>query len=321
MNASTPESSSPQDASTVAMDARIRWAPDPSWAAAAMSKRRFGGIPGLVVRSVLALFFLGLSILILSAMFVNDSDERPWQALLIVAFLLLVAGMVGWELGQQIHATRLSGRIRDAGRERGMQAVCPRCAGEPFVPDQPCCRRFPRGWTPEDLADFWHAIAMARRQAGTAIKREYQHRRGPLRASMAFPGGGWIGRLAAWTRLGGAMFWPLFAATILGFGGTLIAFAAPMLGAPIGGPWVWWIGPGALAIGVFVAGRAFLRYRRESSQADEVTGPRCRACGYELHPPWSVVCPECGSRLDAWNTVSFARDFEGEGVREALQNH
>ncbi len=294
MNASTPESSSPQDASTVAMDARIRWAPDPSWAAAAMSKRRFGGIPGLVVRSVLALFFLGLSILILSAMFVNDSDERPWQALLIVAFLLLVAGMVGWELGQQIHATRLSGRIRDAGRERGMQAVCPRCAGEPFVP--------------EDLADFWHAIAMARRQAGTAIKREYQHRRGPLRASMAFPGGGWIGRLAAWTRLGGAMFWPLFAATILGFGGTLIAFAAPMLGAPIGGPWVWWIGPGALAIGVFVAGRAFLRYR-------------CRACGYELHPPWSVVCPECGSRLDAWNTVSFARDFEGEGVREALQNH
>ncbi|MEC8319966.1 MAG: zinc ribbon domain-containing protein [Planctomycetota bacterium] len=313
------DDSTPRDRDeAVKMDARVRWAPDPSWAATAMSKRRFGGIPGLVVRIVLVMFFIGMSALPIVALFVDDGVERPWEALLIVGFLLLFAGLVSWELGQQIRAIRLSVRIRDAGRERGMRTVCPRCAGDPFIAGHPCCRRFPRGWTSEALSDFWHAIAMARRQAGAAIKREYLHRRGPFRTSIAFPGGGWIGRLATWTRLGGAMFWPLFAATILGFGGTLVAFVAMMLGTPIGGPWIWWIGPGALLIGAVLAGRVFLRYRRETSQADELTGPRCRACGYELHPPWSLVCPECGSRLDAWNTVSFAPDFDGEGVGKAL---
>ena len=45
----------------------------------------------------------------------------------------------------------------------------------------------------------------------------------------------------------------------------------------------------------------------------------CRSCGYELRPPWSGRCPECGSGLDAWNTVSFVRDWRGDGSHILFQ--
>lgn len=271
----------------------------------------------MIVRGLLAALLLTPSIGLL-ILVTRPGPLRPGEAWILIALFGTLSGLVTWELVQQIRAIGLSRRVKTAGLQRGLRSVCPRCAGDPFGAT-PCCGRFPRAWTWQTLHDFWHAIALARRQPASTIKNAYQRRCGPERTSVTHPGGGWLGRLLSWTRLGRAMIWPMLAAVILGFAGTLAALVAIRQGATINGPWIWWIVPGALAIGLVLAGRTFLRHRHQTTLADELTTPKCRACGYELHPPWASRCPECGTGLDAWNTVSFAHRHTGEGVNPVLQ--
>ena len=47
--------------------------------------------------------------------------------------------------------------------------------------------------------------------------------------------------------------------------------------------------------------------------------PRCRGCGFKLHPPCPMICPECGNGLGAWNTVSFVPDWPGDGTRRPVE--
>ena len=90
--------------------------------------------------------------------------------------------------------------------EEAVEEICPHCGLDPFI-HEGCCRYFPRGWRPVDLFAFCHDVATAtsvpptegaRRLDGVDSQERnrlihaWYRERGPTRASMTCPTGGWI---------------------------------------------------------------------------------------------------------------------------------
>ena len=217
-------------------------------------------------------------------------------------------------------------------REEAVERVCPHCRLDPFIHGG-CCRDFPRGWRRADLFAFWHDVASATSKLPTDGARrlhdwnyEEQNRlihawyreRGPVRASMACPTGGWIQWVCNRARIVLDLVFPIFilfsvAQAIHTMPGDYI----PDLKLPVD------VSGGLLTLSIFavflVAGFMFFpRWRhsfflafRQLRSVSNANHPACRGCGHILHQLKADRCTECGHWLHAWDSVMFHPGLDG----------
>ena len=217
-------------------------------------------------------------------------------------------------------------------REEAVERICPHCRLDPFI-HEGCCRGFPRGWRRADLFAFWHDVASATSIPPTEGARRlhrlndeerrrlihaWYRERGPVRASMACPTGGWIQWMCNRARIVLDLVFPIF--VLYGAASAIITLPGehiPDLQLPVG------VSESLLTLSIFavflVAGFMFLpRWRltflvafRQFRSASDANHPACRGCGHILHQLKADHCTECGHELDAWNSVMFHRSLAG----------
>ena len=217
-------------------------------------------------------------------------------------------------------------------RDEAVERICPHCRLDPFI-HEGCCRDFPRGWRPADLFAFWHDVASATSIPPTEGARRlhrlddeerrrlihaWYRERGPVRASMACPTGGWIQWVCNRARIILDLVFPIF--VLYGMASAIITLPGeyiPDLQLPMG------VSESLLTLSIFavflVAGFMFLpRWRltflvafRQLRSVLDANHPACQGCGHILHQLKADRCTECGHELDAWNSVMFHPGLDG----------
>lgn len=285
-------------------------------------------VNGLVIRwmGVVMWLLLGLSLLMVTApaRFGANASFAP----VMVTFLPLMGGYAAAAVLGFLYRRRRERRwTRDP--EASFGDGCPHC-GQPSRDDVPCCSRMPMGWSADDRIAYWHEVETAGTRlpdarrvvdptspatrlntAGDRRRAAWGRPRGPSGSSPAAPAGGRSQRIqAAWILLG-ELNWRLV---------VLLIFGAP-LGLLFGRGFAGLTGsdlPVKVVIVVLAIASAIppiLRFRARAIPSI----PRCRGCGFKLHPPCPMICPECGNGLGAWNTVSFVPDWPGDGTRRPVE--
>lgn len=201
--------------------------------------------------------------------------------------------------------------------------ACPSCGRGPEA-DRPCCPRMPADWCDADRLAFWHEVETATTHLGETRRspnpwsvnttfltdaerrrRAWYRPRGPHGSSPAVPRGG-VGHwtLAGW-RLFGSMFWAAVLAWYLArasLGPTSALDLEGFIGLALPAILIWGVIP----------------HIRECLTRSAPPVPRCRSCGFEIHGSPGTRCPECGSGLNAWNSVSFVPDWPGDDTRRPV---
>ena len=217
-------------------------------------------------------------------------------------------------------------------RDEAVEKICPHCRLDPFI-HEGCCRNFPRGWRRADLFAFWHDVASATSIPPTeGARRLYRlddeerrrlihawyRERGPVRASMACPTGGWIQWVCNRARIVLDLVFPIFMLfSVASAIHTLPGDYIPDLKLPVD------VSGGLLTLSIFaiflVAGfmffprwrNSFLLAFRQLRSISDANHPACQGCGHVLHQLKADRCTECGHWLHAWDSVMFHPGLDG----------
>jgi hypothetical protein len=287
-------------------DPHVRWAPLPARAVGGFLAASGADRTGMVSRGLLALTLL-IPIVVGVAMMTSGTAADPLvPSILIVIFGGLEATVIA-DLSRVLARRRSAARIADLAKEHGHMAWCPQCGGDPFD-GTPCCRGFPRGWTWRELHACWPELACVPLGRGSESKLALARPRGPVQSSWRHPRGGW--RMTTGRR------WGLGVRVVL----TMVAvgiFGSRLISVMIAGWNVMIVLMGLLTLTLIPPTIRLWRDWKRIPLDSLPSEPCCRSCGYQLHPPFSNRCTECGGSLDAWNAVSFIPAYEGDRVSTA----
>ena len=274
--------------------------------------KAFKALRSRVVPEHITNIFASMLILVLSVvlMFVVLEAPAGYPGLVLLGFcgMLAIAAMI---MSVQYHRRRINlKRVGQRFQAGAFATTCPGCGHDPFEAERDCCRRFPARWSTLDLHAFWHELAAGRDDGSEARKQAWNRCRGKAGTSAEHPRLGASSLMRKMFRHESAARFILLLSAVVFVGWMILQGIFNQVTSSL-------ILLGFLMYGLF---KSVLGLRRKPPIGTR-TRPRCRRCGYQLHPPFPECCTECGEDLGKWDSITFDPDdtFLGGGTARTLK--